>query len=367
MAFGEGTTAVSGTSSEFYALIKALHQASSAAVTPSLRSAIKGLGEAVHGDPKSIIAAHSAVQQGASSCRSLVSSVAQSLRSAPERIDVREAREWRVKVHQAGERERQLKGELQRLQSDMNASLDESSRLREELRQAEDECALLQTNLTVLKQTRLPSPAPVPVADSADEATTTITTSDAGSEPSAPPARPRRGDWLEGSIEPCRGRDGHDTSSSVGGGGGEVEIEVLRLYENTIQQLKAQLQEVDARALDLHGELRKALRALRTSEADRERLELELSSLRERVEATKSDMAVTQQSVDSQLALLTEHICELSERLSEKDVQLAALQAQRVLCGRCGGWNTVGWLMGDRGGGNGLCHICRGKVLEAPE
>eukprot|EP00747_Dinoflagellata_sp_TGD_P010635 gnl/TRDRNA2_/TRDRNA2_120008_c0_seq1.p1 gnl/TRDRNA2_/TRDRNA2_120008_c0~~gnl/TRDRNA2_/TRDRNA2_120008_c0_seq1.p1 ORF type:complete len:641 (+),score=131.79 gnl/TRDRNA2_/TRDRNA2_120008_c0_seq1:106-1923(+) len=143
------------------------------------------------------------------------------------------------------------------------------------------------------------------------------------------------------------------------------ELAVRRVYEQHVKNLQAQVQAADGQAMELHVRMQQSMELLREQEHGKQKIRDELTAKDAQLSGVKEDIATTRKNYDQQLALLTEHICTLSQQLANKDMGLATLQANKVLCGHCGTWNTMGRLLDEAGGGQsmGLCHTCKGKVL----
>lgn len=136
------------------------------------------------------------------------------------------------------------------------------------------------------------------------------------------------------------------------------ELAVRRVYEQHLRGLQAQLQEADSRALELHLSSQQHMDLLREREEAKQRLRDEVESKQRHLNSVMEDMATSSRNYTTQIALLTEHTCTLSEKLAGKDASLASLQSHRVLCGHCGMWNGLGKLLQ-----NQVCQTCKEKVL----
>merc|ERR1719277_2719204 len=111
--------------------------------------------------------------------------------------------------------------------------------------------------------------------------------------------------------------------------------------------------------MELHLKAHQNLDELREEESAKQALRDEAQSFKGKLESVQEDMATTRKNYDNQLAMLTEHICTLSAKLSDKDSNLAGFQAQKVLCARCGMWNTMGKLLASDSWGT--CQTCKEK------
>lgn len=139
------------------------------------------------------------------------------------------------------------------------------------------------------------------------------------------------------------------------------EMAVRKVYEQHARNLQVQVQAADGKAMKLHLSMADNMDVLREQEEEKQQLRNEVGFKNQQLENIAQDIALTRKNYDQQLAMLTEHICELSGRLSEKDAGLAALQAHKILCGHCATWNTMGKLLSPEAGG--MCQTCKEKVL----
>ncbi|CAK0801681.1 unnamed protein product [Prorocentrum cordatum] len=139
------------------------------------------------------------------------------------------------------------------------------------------------------------------------------------------------------------------------------ELAVRKVYEQHVRSLQAQVRSADGKATELHLSMQHNLGLLKEQEEAKQTLRDQVSSKHEQLNGVLEDMATTRKNYDSQLAVLTEHICGLSQKISEKDESLASLQTQKVLCGHCGTWSVMGKLLSPEAAG--VCQTCKEKVL----
>merc|ERR1739848_68580 len=100
---------------------------------------------------------------------------------------------------------------------------------------------------------------------------------------------------------------------------------------------------------------------LKEQEDAKQKLRDEVTSKQWQLKNSLEDIATTRKNYDDQLAMLTEHICNLSTKISDKDASVASLHTHKVLCGHCGMWNAMGKLLASETGGK--CTTCKEKVL----
>mmetsp|Transcript_55882 Transcript_55882/g.175246 ORF Transcript_55882/g.175246 Transcript_55882/m.175246 type:complete len:476 (+) Transcript_55882:1-1428(+) len=139
------------------------------------------------------------------------------------------------------------------------------------------------------------------------------------------------------------------------------EMAVRKVYEQHYRGLQAQVRAADGRAVELQLSVQRCADLQREQEEVKQQLRDEVTAKHAQLDSVKEDIATTRKNYDHQLAMLTEHICTLSLKISEKDAGLASLQAQKILCGHCGSWNAMGKLMSKEGGGT--CKTCKEKLL----
>lgn len=319
----------------------------------------------------------------------------QRLARAPGAIGFREALQTRhtaQRLSGIGERlSTELRQQVQRLQ----VATDEKGKLSEELRAVQDDNALLRSNFQVLQEQAAAIPAPSgstgPPPTALHAVAAAVTSSQASS-------RADRGDLVLSSRQRALleslsvtaqesaslRQHGYfvevislapsDIALAAGGPQGDGsagaadapdaaswEAAVRRVYEQQVRGLQAQVRSADAKAMHLHLRAEKHLDSLRGEESAKQRIWDEAEATRTKLKHLQDDMTATQRNYDAQLAILTEHICTLSTKLSDKDESIAAMQTNKILCGRCGSWNAVGRLLSKDIGGT--CQTCKEKVL----
>jgi len=136
---------------------------------------------------------------------------------------------------------------------------------------------------------------------------------------------------------------------------------VRKVYEQHARNLQMQVRSADGKAKELYVNVQENMDLLRKNEQEKQELRDEMSTKEHKLKSVQEDIATTRKNYDSQLAMLTEHICSLSSRLSEKDEGVASLHTNKILCGHCGTWNTMGKLLSKETGGK--CHTCKEKLL----
>ncbi|KAH8741654.1 coiled coil protein [Cryptosporidium ryanae] len=91
-----------------------------------------------------------------------------------------------------------------------------------------------------------------------------------------------------------------------------------------------------------------------------ETLEYTVQKLQLKINDLNDDINVTRRSYDEQISLLSQHICFLSEKLSQADASTSSSYNQEILCYSCETWNTVDSIMKKTKGG---CEKCKTKLL----
>eukprot|EP00921_Rhytidocystis_pertsovi_P015977 GHVQ01025251.1.p1 GENE.GHVQ01025251.1~~GHVQ01025251.1.p1 ORF type:complete len:1272 (+),score=213.52 GHVQ01025251.1:623-4438(+) len=325
------------------------------------------------------------MQQRLGSCRGFMRCIASQLERAPGRISWQANEFDRLRLKEAVNDCKRLRRERREIETEMRRCEDQRDECQLQVRDLRKECDRLEVNYEILRCSGTvradagdaaeaaqmpPKPPPLGHALSAIErrrtaaATEPTGVSQATTEQNGlGQADGVRWDGLAhvdktGLVVdvPCDGRYATDRSETVDGDS------LKTLYIHHLRQLQQQLKIAGSANSEGHEDLITCLRHLREGESHRQALQEVLDATLQKVEDTKADMNTTKMNYDSQIAMLTEHICELSETLTEKDGRLAAVQANKVRCGRCGVWNTIGYLCG--GASNGSCTACRGLVLD---
>jgi DNA repair exonuclease SbcCD ATPase subunit len=139
------------------------------------------------------------------------------------------------------------------------------------------------------------------------------------------------------------------------------EMAVRKVYEQHACNLQAQVRAADDKAKELYVRVQEHLDLLKEQEDAKQKLRDDVAAKQFQLNNALEDIATTRKNYDTQLAILTEHICNLSARLSDKDANVATLHTHKVLCGHCGMWNAMGKLLAPETGGK--CNTCKEKVL----
>jgi len=140
------------------------------------------------------------------------------------------------------------------------------------------------------------------------------------------------------------------------------EMSVRKVYEQHARNLQAQVRVADDKAKELYVRVQENMDLLKEQEDAKQKLREEMAAKQSSLTKMSEDTAITQKNYDSQLAMLTEHICTLSSQLSVKDASVASLHTYKILCGHCGMWNAMGKLLAKDSGGK--CNTCKEKVIQ---
>jgi hypothetical protein len=146
------------------------------------------------------------------------------------------------------------------------------------------------------------------------------------------------------------GGDAMATSTSsleLGDPDRDREEQMRRYYEQRVQQFQAKVDSTDRKYIELHQQTMELEKRLKDTVAQREGLRLELESAARKQQAGLDELETTRLNYDQQLKMLTEHMVNLSDKISMYEEQLSALKNSTVRCGKCSAWNTIEWLMGD--------------------
>lgn len=138
------------------------------------------------------------------------------------------------------------------------------------------------------------------------------------------------------------------------------ELPVRKVYEQHARNLQAQARVADGKSVDIAGAEQSSQDQLSKQQEESQQLRADIAALDTQAEKLNEDIQSTHKNYNAQLAMLTEHVCVLSTRMTDKEERLAAVKSQKFHCGRCGTWNQIIKLMGD---GKGACSTCKEKVL----
>jgi len=302
------------------------------------------------------------------------------LRQAPDSVGFEESVQTRLIARQLSAMRLRLSGEVRQLLRRLQEVTGEREGLTEELRSLQDSHALLQSNFQVLKSgtasqgraedappAGLDCAAGLAVAENGTGAADLLLDSrqrallDNLSITSQQGAALRQHGFFVDTIsmtpyeaELAAGPPDMQTIESW-------EMAVRKVYEVHARSLQAQVRAADARAMELHLSAQEKMDLVREQEEVRQKLREDVVARENQLASVLEEIVTTRKNYDAQLGMLTEHICSLSARLSEKDASVAALQTHKILCGHCGTWNPMGKLLSSETGGK--CQTCKEKVI----
>ena len=101
----------------------------------------------------------------------------------------------------------------------------------------------------------------------------------------------------------------------------------------------------NSKAKEWHQRYLELASAAKAAEDERVRLEGRLSELQSQGQQWREDKDMLHKGYQEQLTLLNDHLLRQGELIALKDNELSVLQAHRVKCVTCGGWNTISWLV----------------------
>eukprot|EP01125_Pyxidicula_operculata_P022789 TRINITY_DN9579_c0_g1_i1.p1 TRINITY_DN9579_c0_g1~~TRINITY_DN9579_c0_g1_i1.p1 ORF type:complete len:850 (-),score=239.02 TRINITY_DN9579_c0_g1_i1:23-2572(-) len=118
----------------------------------------------------------------------------------------------------------------------------------------------------------------------------------------------------------------------------EREQKLKQFYEDKCSQLQSQLKLVDDKVIEMMNRKEFLEQQVESSKQEKSKLQTKLSLLTETLESTSNNY-------ESQLKVLTEHVVDLNEKITRDELELETIKAQKVKCGKCKAWNTIGWLV----------------------
>jgi len=118
----------------------------------------------------------------------------------------------------------------------------------------------------------------------------------------------------------------------------EREEQLKQYYDEKYNQLTKQLQLADTKAMELFKAKQQLEEQLQTVLKEKESLEKQNRTFADELETTRKNY-------ETQLNVMTEHVVQLNDKLSQYEAELSSLKACKVKCGKCKQWNTIGWLL----------------------
>jgi protein phosphatase 1 regulatory subunit 21 len=123
------------------------------------------------------------------------------------------------------------------------------------------------------------------------------------------------------------------------------EAEIRRHYEDKFAHMKSQLELADKNGLDLITKSSRLEKTLQEAVQERDLLQQQISATNDRILRSKEELETTRENYETQLKLLTEHLVSLNEKIGTYEEELSQIKSFKVKCGKCSGWNTIGWLI----------------------
>ena len=112
----------------------------------------------------------------------------------------------------------------------------------------------------------------------------------------------------------------------------EREELIRKHYEAKSQQLLAQIQAADEKALEISTRLQ---RELDLSQQERNSLRKQLADSTEALRAAKEDLELTRSNYEGNIKVLSENLIEKTERLARKENEAAQLRGAKTTCPKC--------------------------------
>eukprot|EP00929_Paragymnodinium_shiwhaense_P114416 TRINITY_DN82805_c0_g1_i1.p1 TRINITY_DN82805_c0_g1~~TRINITY_DN82805_c0_g1_i1.p1 ORF type:complete len:851 (+),score=268.03 TRINITY_DN82805_c0_g1_i1:161-2713(+) len=283
------------------------------------------------------------------------------LGAAPSSIGFEESMKTLMAAKQLASARSRLSAELREQGKRMQTIINERVALQDELQTLQDSYAIVSMNFKHAQEANnVKVSAPISVVQASRQRASALPGSPGLASES--PALRQHGFTVDVlSLSP--------TEATLGTGAPSLqslepwELAVRKVYEQHARNLQAQVRIADGKALDLSMGVQQNIDSMREQEEAKGQLRDEVVAKEGQLTGLRDDLAATRKNYDSQLAVLTEHICGLSKTISDKDEGLAGLQARKVLCGHCGMWNTMGKLLDSDS--HGACQTCKEKILSS--
>ncbi|KEP62939.1 UNVERIFIED_CONTAM: hypothetical protein HHA_215890 [Hammondia hammondi] len=163
-------------------------------------------------------------------------------------------------------------------------------------------------------------------------------------------------------LEACKGAAGEGKSPEESAL--EFQQELRQVYVQQVQQLLQHVQTSEDALAALKMQLSSCLKTIHSLDSQRQLLQRQLQEQQSAAAAAASAARLAEVKYMEQLSLLSEHYCQEGEKRKAVEVHMEDMRKQKVLCGRCGVWNSLGFLLGASSGGT--CTMCHGRVIEPP-
>ncbi|PFH34931.1 hypothetical protein BESB_069640 [Besnoitia besnoiti] len=152
---------------------------------------------------------------------------------------------------------------------------------------------------------------------------------------------------------------GKDTKCMAG-----CQRELRQTYVQQVQQLLQHIQTSEDALAALKMQLSSCLKTIHSLGSQRQQLQRQIQEQRSAATEAASAARLAEVKYMEQLSLLSEHYCQEGEKRKVVEVLMEDVRQHRILCGRCGVWNSLGSLLDADSGGT--CTMCHGRVIEPP-
>jgi chromosome segregation ATPase len=132
----------------------------------------------------------------------------------------------------------------------------------------------------------------------------------------------------------------------------EREQKLRKFYEEKFALLESQLQQTDAKLIDLLSRKDSLEQNLQQTKDERDMILDQLRLAKSSLSQSSELLETTRKNYQQQLRDLSDHFIDLQEKISKSSETLEMIKKWKVRCGKCKTWNTIEWLMTD--GQNGL-------------
>eukprot|EP01127_Copromyxa_protea_P016697 TRINITY_DN5002_c0_g1_i1.p1 TRINITY_DN5002_c0_g1~~TRINITY_DN5002_c0_g1_i1.p1 ORF type:complete len:844 (-),score=242.92 TRINITY_DN5002_c0_g1_i1:70-2334(-) len=125
----------------------------------------------------------------------------------------------------------------------------------------------------------------------------------------------------------------------------EREKQLKQYYQDHTNQLTALLKSADARAIETFARQEELERKIQAIKNEREEVIKKLEAAKNATGTVVEELETTKKNYEQQLSVLTEHVVQMTQKLSQTQDELESVKAFKVRCGKCQTWNTIEWLM----------------------
>eukprot|EP01126_Amoeba_proteus_P054209 TRINITY_DN6656_c0_g1_i8.p1 TRINITY_DN6656_c0_g1~~TRINITY_DN6656_c0_g1_i8.p1 ORF type:complete len:253 (-),score=84.52 TRINITY_DN6656_c0_g1_i8:142-900(-) len=125
----------------------------------------------------------------------------------------------------------------------------------------------------------------------------------------------------------------------------EREMKLRQFYDDKSNQLNLRLVSSDTRSLEMSKRQETLEKLIITIKGDREDAITKLDLVKQAEKRISEELETTKKNYEQQLSVLSEHVLQMTHKLSMLKEELEVIKAFKVRCGKCQVWNSIEWLI----------------------